>query len=213
MIALPSGILVSVAIVARQIARGEQTLGSFVTFTAYLASLHSNSTPSNMRHQDKANQSILTVEQFGWMTNYINHLMTNTQKLIDLLDQTSDVVDRPAAVELLECQGVIEFENVTFSYEQLKKGSSKQSKPALDGVSFSVKRGEHVALVGESGSGKSTIFRLIFRFFDVQQGSIKVDGLDVRDYTQSSLRHAIGVVQQDVSQAPLHHAAILIRSA
>jgi ATP-binding cassette subfamily B (MDR/TAP) protein 6 len=166
-----------------------------------------------MRHQDKANQSILTVEQFGWMTNYINHLMTNTQKLIDLLDQTSDVVDRPAAVELLECQGVIEFENVTFSYEQLKKGSSKQSKPALDGVSFSVKRGEHVALVGESGSGKSTIFRLIFRFFDVQQGSIKVDGLDVRDYTQSSLRQAIGVVQQDVCKAPLHHAAILIKSA
>lgn len=125
-------------------------------------------------------------------------MMTNTDKVVDLLETKNDVVDRPDAVELYECKGDISFENVTFMYDPPTAKSKKPPRKALDGVSFEVKAGQHVALVGETGSGKSTIFRLLFRFFDVQEGSVRVDGRDVREYTQTSLRQALGIVQQEV---------------
>jgi ATP-binding cassette subfamily B (MDR/TAP) protein 6 len=130
--------------------------------------------------------------------DYLNQLMTNTDKVVDLLETKNDIIDRPDAVELYECRGDIAFENVTFMYEPPNEKSKKPPRKALDGVSFEVKAGQHVALVGETGSGKSTIFRLLFRFFDASEGSVKVDGLDVREYTQSSLRKALGIVQQEV---------------
>ena len=83
-------------------------------------------------------------------------------------------------------------DNVTFTYEPLKA-----TKPSLDGISFEVPAGKTVALVGSSGGGKSTIFRLLFRFYDIQSGRILIDGQDIRSITQKSLRQAIGVVPQD----------------
>jgi len=90
--------------------------------------------------------------------------------------------------------------------EDDKKKKKKAPRKAVQNISFKVKPGQHVALVGETGSGKSTIFKLLFRFFDVSEGSIKVDGRDIRDYTQHSLRQALGVVQQEGS---LFNASIM----
>lgn len=120
-------------------------------------------------------------------------------QVIDLLKEKNEIIDRADAIELSNCKGDIQFDNVTFNYQSPNSRSKKAPRLALDGVSFTVRAGEDVGLVGATGSGKSTIFRLLFRFFDVQAGRVLVDGQDVRKYKQSSLRLAIGIVQQEVS--------------
>jgi len=99
------------------------------------------------------------------------------------------VTDRPGAKPLAVTKGALRFENVRFGYEA--------ERPILKGISFDVPAGQTVAVVGSSGSGKSTIGRLLFRFYDVQGGAIRIDGQDLRDVTQQSLHEAIGVVPQD----------------
>jgi ATP-binding cassette subfamily B protein len=99
------------------------------------------------------------------------------------------VEDRPGAPALVVRGGAIRFEDVHFGYEA--------ARPILHGVSFEVPAGRKVAVVGPSGSGKSTLARLLFRFYDVDRGRITIDGQDIRDVTQSSVRAAIGVVPQD----------------
>lgn len=141
---------------------------------------------------------IETMSSLEWTQDYINSLMVGTEKVCDLLETKNEIVDRADAIELYRCHGQLAFENVSFSYEPAKADSQESPRKALDGVSFTIEQGQRVAIVGPTGAGKSTIFRLLFRFFDVQGGAVKVDGRDVRDYTQTSLRKSLGIVQQEV---------------
>ncbi|KAI8327030.1 ABC transporter type 1, transmembrane domain-containing protein, partial [Choanephora cucurbitarum] len=111
------------------------------------------------------------------------------EKMLELLDEVQTVQDAPDAGELMVSQGHVVFDNVTFSYD------GRQT--ALDGVSFTIPKGATVALVGPSGGGKSTILRLLFRFYDPNAGRIYIDGQDISQVTQLSLRKNIGVVPQD----------------
>ncbi|MBT2679885.1 ABC transporter ATP-binding protein [Bacillus sp. ISL-35] len=116
--------------------------------------------------------------------------MAGFKRFTELMDQNPDVVDREDAIEVPHLKGDIEFRNVIFSYEK--------NKPVLDGIDLEINHGETVAFVGPSGAGKTTICSLIPRFYDVNSGSITVDGIDLRDMTKKSLRSQIGIVQQDV---------------
>ncbi|MEG0384099.1 MAG: ABC transporter ATP-binding protein [Solibacillus sp.] len=116
--------------------------------------------------------------------------MAGFKRFCDLLDQEPSIVDRPKALEVNQLNGDIEFKNVSFNYAD--------SKQVLKDMSFKVPAGKTVAFVGPSGSGKTTISALIPRFYDVTDGEITIDGNDIRDLTQQSLRQQIGTVQQDV---------------
>src|SRR5258708_15901100 len=109
--------------------------------------------------------------------------------MFKLLGVEPEVKDRPGAQPLHVGAGEIVFEDVRFRYDE--------RRPILKGVSFIVKPGRTVAIVGPSGSGKSTFARLLFRFYDIDSGAIRIDGQDLRDVTQTSLRQSIGVVPQD----------------
>ncbi len=117
--------------------------------------------------------------------------MAGFKRFTDLLDIEPDVVDHDSAKPVNALKGNIAFEDVTFGYE-------KTQAHVLKSLSLNIQSGETVAFVGPSGAGKTTICSLIPRFYDVDDGSIKIDGLDLRDMTKESLRHQIGVVQQDV---------------
>lgn len=109
--------------------------------------------------------------------------------MFDLMNIVPDVKDVPDAKDLVLVNGQVEFRNVTFSYQP--------DRIVLQNISFVVPPGKTLALVGPSGSGKSTIVRLLFRFFDVDSGSIIIDDQNIQQVTQTSLRKAIGVVPQD----------------
>jgi len=115
--------------------------------------------------------------------------MINSERMLELFKEQPTVVDAPYVEPLKSCSGEIEFDDVFFSYDV--------RKPALKGLAFKAPPGTTTAFVGESGGGKTTILRLLFRFYNVTSGSIKVDGVDVRDETIESLREQIGVVPQD----------------
>src|SRR3546814_5504795 len=106
-----------------------------------------------------------------------------------LLQSDAEVRDGPGAPDLQLSRGEIVFDNVSFGYDP--------RRPILKGVSFTVKAGNTVAIVGPSGAGKSTISRILFRFYDVLDGAVRVDGQDIREVSQASLRRAIGIVPQD----------------
>lgn len=111
------------------------------------------------------------------------------ENMFDLMNITPDVSDVPDAKDLVLKNGQVEFRNVTFSYQP--------ERIVLQNISFVVEPGKTLALVGPSGSGKSTIVRLLFRFFDVDSGTIIIDDQNIQLVTQNSLRKAIGVVPQD----------------
>jgi len=116
--------------------------------------------------------------------------MAGFKRFTELMDQSPDVVDREDAIEVPGLKGNIEFRDVTFSYDE--------NKPVLEGIDLRINHGETVAFVGPSGAGKTTICSLIPRFYDVNCGSITIDGIDIREMTKKSLRSQIGIVQQDV---------------
>ncbi|MBV2142537.1 ABC transporter ATP-binding protein/permease [Falsochrobactrum sp. TDYN1] len=156
---------------ALEVQKGTQTLGDFVFINALLMQL---SIPLNF---------------IGFIYREIRQGLTDIEQMFDLLDVKQEVVDRPGAQDLRVDKGAIRFEDVHFAYDP--------SRPILKGISFDVPAGHTVAIVGPSGAGKSTISRLLFRFYDIQSGSITIDGQDLRGVRQESLRKVIGMVPQD----------------
>lgn len=156
---------------ALEVVKGTQTIGDFVFINAMLMQL---SIPLNF---------------IGFIYREIRQGLTDIEQMFDLLDVKEEITDRPGAGELKVCEGRIRFDDVHFSYDGVRD--------ILKGISFEVPAGKTLAIVGPSGAGKSTISRLLFRFYDVNQGAVTIDGSDVRDVTQKSLRGAIGIVPQD----------------
>jgi ABC-type transport system involved in Fe-S cluster assembly fused permease/ATPase subunit len=165
------GMAIMMVMSALAVQRGEQTIGDFVFINVMLMQL---SIPLNF---------------IGFVYREIRQGLTDIEQMFDLLDVREEVVDRPDAAKLEKDSGAIRFDDVHFYYDA--------DRPILKGISFEVPHGKTVAVVGPSGAGKSTISRLLFRFYDVQKGAITINGQDVRDVTQKSLREAIGMVPQD----------------
>ena len=117
--------------------------------------------------------------------------MTGIERFIEIMDVKNDIVDKENAKVLTDVSGDIEFENVSFAYPD-------SDAKVLDDISFSINKGENIAIVGSSGVGKTTISNLIPRFYEVSKGAILIDGTDIRDIKQKSLRDNIGIVQQEV---------------
>ncbi|KAJ5042860.1 uncharacterized protein L3040_004252 [Drepanopeziza brunnea f. sp. 'multigermtubi'] len=166
-----TGLLVTSFISAYQVTTGIRKAGDFVTLLTYMAQLQQ---PLNF---------------FGSFYRSVQSAMISGERLLELFKEQPTVVDELEAKAMPGCEGQISFQNVKFSYDQ--------RKPALENLSFNCRPGTTTAFVGESGGGKSTVFRLLFRFYNTQDGSIQVDGTDVRDITIDSLRRHIGVVPQD----------------
>ena len=121
------------------------------------------------------------------------------KRMDEVLSTAPDIQDKPDAADLQVTAGAVEYRDVCFSYEDVELGEGgADGRPVIDHMNLSIKPGQTIALVGPSGGGKSTTCSLLPRFYDVAAGSISIDGQDVRDVTQQSLRRAIGLVQQDV---------------
>lgn len=120
------------------------------------------------------------------------------KRMDEVLSTAPDIQDKPDAADLQVTAGAVEYRDVCFSYEDVELGGDEEARPVIDHMNLSIKPGQTIALVGPSGGGKSTTCSLLPRFYDVADGSISIDGQDVRDVTQHSLRRAIGLVQQDV---------------
>jgi len=166
-----AGLLTTSFISAYQVTTGKREVGEFVSLLTYMAQLQQ---PLNF---------------FGTFYRSVQSAMISGERLLELFKEQPTVVDDPNAVAMPSCEGQIRFENVKFSYDQ--------RKPALENLSFTCRPGTTTAFVGESGGGKSTVFRLLFRFYNTQDGSIQLDGNDIKDITIDSLRRHIGVVPQD----------------
>ncbi|XP_014557453.1 hypothetical protein COCVIDRAFT_97221 [Bipolaris victoriae FI3] len=165
------GLLVTCFIAAYQVAIGDLEVGKFVTLITYMGQLQS---PLNF---------------FGTFYRMIQSAMINSERMLELFKEQPTVVDKENAQPLVTCEGNLRFQDVHFAYDQ--------RKPALTGLDFHCKPGTTTAFVGESGGGKSTVFRLLYRFYNTMSGSIQVDGHDVEDLTIDSVRSHIGVVPQD----------------
>lgn len=130
------------------------------------------------------------------LSNFYNQLTTNisaAERIFEILDTEPDIADESQAVELSDMKGSVEFEQVSFTYDV---GTESETK-VLENVSFTVKPGETIALVGPTGAGKTTIVNLISRFYDIQKGKIRIDGLELKDVSLHSLRRQMGVMTQD----------------
>lgn len=134
-------------------------------------------------------QLFMPLNFMGMVYREIKQGLTDIERMMEVLDQQPEVSDRPGAKQLKVSGGAIRFEHVGFAYDP--------ERQILTDVSFEVPAGKVVAIVGPSGAGKSTVSRLLLRFYDVTSGRITIDGQDIRDVTQTSLRAAIGVVPQD----------------
>jgi len=165
------GLAAAMVLCAYGVVRGSNTVGDFVMINAMMIQLY---TPLNF---------------MGLLYREIKQAVIDIENMFALLSRKPEIEDRPGARPLQVRAGTIRFDNVSFAYES--------ARPILKGLSFEVAAGRTVAIVGPSGAGKSTISRLLFRFYDVTGGRILIDGQDIRDVTQTSLRAAIGMVPQD----------------
>jgi ATP-binding cassette subfamily B protein len=170
-IIIASGLIGVMLLAALGVADQRMTVGDFVLVNTYLIQLY------------------LPLNFLGMVYRNIKQSLVDLEQMLALLKEAPEIVDRPDAPALAVRQGAVAFRQVDFRYDP--------RRPILEDIDFTVAPGETVAIVGSSGAGKSTIARLLFRFYDVDAGSIEIDGQDIREITQDSLRRAIGVVPQD----------------
>lgn len=168
---IAAGLVVMMILAARDVQHGVLTVGDFVLVNTYLIQLY------------------LPLNILGFAYREIKLSLIHINGMFDLLHEKEEIRDHMNAAPIKLKGGRIQFKDVRFSYVP--------EREILKGISFEAVAGETVALVGESGAGKSTISRLLFRFYDIQSGQILVDGQDIREVTQKSLRAAIGIVPQD----------------
>jgi len=157
---------------AREIIAGALTEGELTAFMMYLTMLQ------------------FPVRSLGWIVILFARAQSSGERIYEILDAESAVKEKPGAIEVREAEGYVRFEEVSFAYDAIS--------PVLWGVSLEARPGEMVALLGPTGSGKTTVVNLLPRFYDVSEGRITIDGIDIRDMTLASLRRCFGIVQQDV---------------
>ncbi|MCH7841461.1 MAG: ABC transporter ATP-binding protein [Chloroflexi bacterium] len=155
-----------------EVIRGNLTEGGLTKFILYLSQL------------------TFPIRMSSFIINSFSRAITSGGRIFDVIDAESPVVEKPDARVLDRPQGRVEFEDVSFAYES--------RMPALQHLSIAAEPGQITAILGAPGSGKSTIVNLLPRFYDVSEGRITIDGQDIRDFTLESLRHNVGIVQQDV---------------
>ncbi|QLG87907.1 ABC transporter ATP-binding protein/permease [Chitinibacter bivalviorum] len=165
------GVTLLVGMAANGVVKGTMTLGDLVLVNAFLLQLYG---PLNF---------------LGFVYREIKNSLADMEKMFGLMGRNAEVKDREAAQNAALTDAQVQFNQVDFSYDS--------NRPILHGVSFSIPAGKTVAVVGSSGAGKSTLSRLLYRFYDVNAGAITINGVDVRDMVQSSLRAQIGIVPQD----------------
>jgi ATP-binding cassette subfamily B protein len=156
---------------AQMVAAREMTVGGFVLVNAYLIQLY------------------LPLNFLGMVYREVRQALIDMQSMFRLLHAQAEILDKPGASDLAVAGGHVRFENVGFGYDARRQ--------ILHGLDIDLPAGKTLAIVGSSGAGKSTISRLLFRFYDIDSGAIRIDGQDIRDVTQSSVRAAIGIVPQD----------------
>lgn len=155
---------------------GQISPGELIAFTMYL------------------NMLVTTIERLINFTDVFQAGTTGIERFTEVMDMDNSIFDHESANELTDVKGKIDFENVYFKYPE----AGEDDPYVLENINFSVDVGENIALVGPSGAGKTTISKLIPRFYDISKGTIKIDGVDIKDLTLDSLRDNIGIVQQDV---------------
>ena len=165
------GMVLLLWMAARDVASGAITLGSLVMINAYILQL------------------FMPLNFLGMVYREVRRALTDLENMFGLLKRKPSIEDAPSALPLRVTEGGIEFDKVSFAYHK--------ERPILKDLSFKVEPGSKVAIVGPSGSGKSTLARLLFRFYDIQSGAIRIDGQSISQVTQETLRQAIGVVPQD----------------
>ncbi|MDH3310568.1 MAG: ABC transporter ATP-binding protein/permease [Gammaproteobacteria bacterium] len=168
---IAAGVTLLMFMAGRGVVQGTMSIGDLVLVNAFLIQLY------------------MPLHFLGFVYREIRHSLADMERMFGLLEQGGEVADKPDARELKITGGEIRFEHVGFGYDSRRQ--------VLQEVSFTVPSGHKVAVVGASGAGKSTLSRLLFRFYDATAGRILIDGQDIRDVTQKSLRRTIGIVPQD----------------
>jgi ATP-binding cassette subfamily B protein len=168
---ITAGLVGVMSLAAYQISIGQMTIGGLVVVNGFLTQLY---VPLNL---------------LGTVYREINQALIDMEKMFDVLNVAPEVKDKPDAPDLSVRGGEVRFENVVFSYDP--------ERTILRGISFTVPAGKTVAIVGPSGAGKSTISRILYRFYEIQSGRVTIDGQDIRDVRQDSVRSVIGIVPQD----------------
>lgn len=168
---IATGVTLMMVFASQGVVSGTMTLGDLVLINALLIQL------------------FIPLNFLGIVYSQLKHAIVDMQAMFDVLELQPEVQDKPDAKQLDAGAGGVGFEHVSFAYDS--------DRPILHDISFAIPPGHKVAVVGPSGAGKSTLARLLFRFYDVQEGCITINGQDIRQVTQSSLRQAIGIVPQD----------------